>query len=127
MCICDYSNIIPKGILPIVLKAHGWIYSNSIDYKGFTLLKPDFYPLGFVLAVSKKAVIVCDGESLIKFKGNEYADVQEIIEQFGYNIITTFPKWEFVIEREWVIKKNGEYIHSFTSFDQIVERKKIRC
>jgi len=125
--LCDYSNIIPKGMLPIVLEAHGWIYKDSISYLDYTLMKPDFYPSGFVLAVSKKAIIVCGGESLIKFKGNEYSDVKELIDEFGRAIIDTFPQWTFEIEKEWTVMKNGEYVHSFSSFAQIAERKKLRC
>lgn len=127
MDLCDYSNIIPKGMLPIVLEAHGWIYKDSISYLDYTLMKPDFYPSGFVLAVSKKAIIVCGGESLIKFKGNEYSDVKELIDEFGRAIIDTFPQWTFEIEKEWTVMKNGEYVHSFSSFAQIAERKKLRC
>lgn len=127
MELCDYSNIIPKGMLPIVLEAHGWIYKDSISYLNYTLMKPDFYPTGFVLAVSKKAVIICDGSSLIKFKDIEYTDVEEIISKFGRAIIDTFPQWEFEIEKEWTVMKNGVYVHSFSSFDQIEERKKLRC
>ena len=127
MELCDYSNIIPKGMLPIVLEAHGWIYKDSISYLNYTLMKPDFYPTGFVLAVSKKAVIICDGSSLIKFKDIEYTDVEEIIRKFGRAIIDTFPQWEFEIEKEWTVMKNGVYVHSFSSFDQIEERKKLRC
>jgi len=127
MELCDYSNIIPKGMLPIVLEAHGWIYKDSISYLDYTLMKPDFYPSGFVLAVSKKAVIICDGSSLIKYNGNEYSDIEEMIKLHGREIIKTFPQWEFEIEKEWTVMKNGQYVHSFTSFDQITERKKLRC
>ena len=127
MELCDYSNIIPKGMLPIVLEAHGWIYKDSFSYLDYTLMKPDFYPTGFVLAVSKKAVIICDGSSLIKFKDEEYTEVEEMINKFGKAIIETFPQWEFEIEKEWTVMKNGEYVHSFSSFDQIAERKKLRC
>lgn len=127
MELCDYSNIIPKGMLPIVLEAHGWIYKDSISYQDYTLMKPDFYPSGFVLAVSKKAVIICDGTSLIKFNGIEYSDIEEMIELHGKDIIETFSQWEFEIEKEWTVMKNGQYVHSFTSFDQITERKKLRC
>jgi len=127
MDLCDYSNIIPKGMLPIVLEAHGWIYKDSLSYLDYTLMKPDFYPSGFVLALSKKAVIICDGTSLIKYNGDEYSDIEEMIEQHGKDIIETFSQWEFEIEKEWTVMKNGQYVHSFTSFDQITERKKLRC
>ena len=114
-------------MLPIVLESHGWIYKDSISYLDYTLMKPDFYPSGFVLAVSKKAVIICDGSSLIKYNGNEYSDIEEMIKLHGREIIKTFPQWEFEIEKEWTVMKNGQYVHSFTSFDQITERKKLRC
>lgn len=127
MELCDYSNIIPKGMLPIVLEAHGWIYKDSLSYLDYTLMKPDFYPSGFVLAVSKKAVIICDGDTLIRFKGIEYSDITDLINEFGKEIINTFPQWDFVIEKEWTVMKNGQYVHSFSSFDQIEERKKLRC
>ena len=127
MELCDYSNIIPKGMLTIVLEAHGWIYKDSLSYLNYTLMKPDFYPSGFVLALSKKAVIICDGISLIKYNGSEYSDIEEMIEQHGKDIIETFSQWEFEIEKEWTVMKNGQYVHSFTSFDQITERKKLRC
>jgi len=127
----DNNNFIPINTIGVVLSAFGWSHSESKNYTTseelVTIVKPDFYPNGHVLAVSKKAIIVCDGESQFEYQGKEYNDVQEIIGEFGIQIIETFPQWKFTIEKEWTIKKNGEYVHSFSSLKELRHRKKLRC
>tara|TARA_R100000742_G_C4279366_1_gene103739 strand:- start:3193 stop:3573 length:381 start_codon:yes stop_codon:yes gene_type:complete len=125
--LCDYENILPNEILPALLKSQGWLYRDSKQYKDYTLMKPDFYPVGYVLAVSMKAVIVCDGETLIEYKDKLYTDVEDMISEYGIDVISTFHSWKFLVEREWVVKKNGEYVHSFSSCYQIGKRSKLRC
>ena len=125
--LCDYTNIIPTGILPVLLKSQGWLYRDSKEYNEYTLMKPDFYPVWYVLAVSMKAVIVCDCETIIEYKNKQYTDVEDLISEYGIDVISTYPSWNFLVEREWVVKKNGKYVYSFSSFDQITERKKLRC
>ena len=70
--LCDYANILPTEILPVFLKSQGWLYRDSKKYKDYTLMKPDFYPVGYVLAVSMKAVIICDGETFIEYNDKQY-------------------------------------------------------
>ena len=127
----DNRNFIPLNTIGVVLSAFGWSHSESKDYsvgkETLTIVKPDFYPAGHVLAVSKKAVIVCDGESQFEYQGKEYNDVQEIIGEFGIQIIETFPEWIFTLEKEWTIMKNGQYVHSFSSLNELRHRKKLRC
>jgi hypothetical protein len=128
----DNYNFLPPNTIHLLLDAFGWSYSKSNDYRNLdninmTLLRADFYPVGHVLAVSKKAVIVCDGESLIEYKDEVYEDVQELIDKFGNSVIDKFSSWKFLSEKEWTVKKNGEYVHSFSSFKDIKHRKKLRC
>tara|TARA_R100000781_G_scaffold9994_1_gene9680 strand:+ start:157 stop:585 length:429 start_codon:yes stop_codon:yes gene_type:complete len=127
----DNVNFIPVNTIGIVMSAFGWTHSESQNYsisgESLTVVKPDFYPNGHVLAVSKKAVIICDGESHFEYRGKEYTDIQEIIGEFGIQIIETFPEWVFTIEKEWTIMKNGEFVHSFSSLNELRHRKKLRC
>ena len=103
------------------MKTFGWTLSNYHVHREFALMRADFYPTGFVLATSKRAVIVCDGESEIQYDGNTFNDVEELFSIYGRtDILDVFYDWEFKMVKEWVVKKsNGEFLSTFTTLKEM--------
>ena len=122
----DNLNFTDKVNVPLFLKAFGWICKDFHTYEDLAPLKADFYPKGFVLALSKKAVILCDGESLIRYNGEEYNSFDELKAKYGKDAYLTFPDWELIEEKEWVVKKNGEWVYAFTDFSELPFRSNMK-
>ena len=122
----DGLNFTGKANLPLLLSAFGWICKDFMVCDNLAPLKADFYPKGFVLALSKKAVILCDGESLIRYDGEEFESFADLKFKYGRNAYRTFPDWEIVVEKEWVVKKNGEWLYAFTNFSELPFRSNMK-
>jgi hypothetical protein len=50
-----------------------------------------------------------------------------MIERYGNKAIETFPEWEIKIEKQWAIKKSGEWVSAFTNLAEMPYRKTVRC
>ena len=122
----DGVNFVDKRVPPNLLKAFGWICKDFKTYDGLAPVKADFYPKGWVLALSKRAIIICDGETLIRYKGEEYYSFDELKQRWGNEAYLTFPDWEIIEEKEWVIKKNGEWLYSFSDFSELPFRSEMK-
>lgn len=59
-----------------------WKVKEYKMFNGLVLLKPDFYPED-ILAYSKKAIIICDGSSVINYRGYVFSDTQELVKKYG--------------------------------------------
>ena len=68
MSLLDNDSFIQKNIVRDVMRTFGWTLTDYIGYQEFALMRADFYPTGFVLATSKRAIITCDGESEISLE-----------------------------------------------------------
>ena len=105
-----------------------WDVKQYEMYDGLVMLKPDFYPTGYILAYSKKAIIICDGSSVINYQGHIFNDVQELVKKYGEKILSEYQTWDFKQEKEWLIKKlNGDWVGSFSKMSELKNRRKLRC
>ena len=126
-----------EDVLTIILKQLGWTYSGSLsdiliehDLKGPVVpIKADFYPIGWKLANSTKAIIVCDGyKSVINYKNERFLTAWGIYSRFGEEALNDIENWEFEEEMEWLIKRyNGDIVTSFTKLTDLPFRTSIRC
>ena len=123
----DNINFMKKEVFPEFLSIFGWKVKEFKTYDGLAVIRADFYPIGHVLAISKKAVIVCEGNSQFDCSGSCYYDFKELIKQEGDSAYETFPSWVITVEKEWTIRKNGEWIHSFSNLQDMPYRKQVKC
>lgn len=106
----------------------GWNAKNDfLIHKDMAVVRADFYPTGHVFAISKKAVIVCDGKMEIEYKGKTYTDFSELYDKYGNKAFDTFPDWDIKVEKQWTVKKNGQWCAAFTNLAEMPYRKTIRC
>ena len=122
--------------LALILNTFGWDYSNHLGQvckeHNFDVAIPfraDFYPIGYKLAQSNKAIIVCDGtKSVIQYKSIIYNSPWEIYETWGIDRFGDMENWIFEEEKEWLIKKmNGDWVKTFTNLNKCPFRTTIRC
>jgi hypothetical protein len=124
----DNINFIKAGVLPEILKIFGWeLKDNLMVHNGLAVVRADFYPLGHVFAYSSKALIICDGEMCIKYRGKEYSTFGQLIEEYGHNAFETFPEWEIKVEKQWAIMRSGKWVTAFTNLAEMPYRKTVRC
>ena len=98
-----------------ILKTFGWEIKEPIIQKGILFFKADFYEDGFVLADRKNAVITSEGETLFYIDGKKYTNISTAIKDLGFYILESINKWDWKIEKEWVVtKKNGKFITTFS-------------
>ena len=130
------NNYISNSVLKIILSQLGWDYANHLEdyvkekelYEGEIPFRADFYPEGVRLASSKKAIIVSDGTTRIKYKEVVYLSPWMIFECFGQQALDDIDNWEFLEERQWLIKKvNGDWVRPFTILTECPFRTSIRC
>jgi hypothetical protein len=50
-----------------------------------------------------------------------------LISKHGETALEDFDNWKFIEEKEWVIYKDGEWLHSFTSLLELPNAKTYRC
>ena len=130
-------NYISDSALGMILTQLGWDYSNLlIDYvkehPNYNMeeipFRADFYPEGAKLASSKKAHIICDGQSFIEYKGIPYLSPWMIFESHGESALKDIDNWVFKEEKQWLIKKtNGDWVQPFTLLTECPFRTSIRC
>ncbi len=124
----DNNNFIDKDAFPTLMKIFGWdVKDDFMTHENMAVVRADFYPTGHVFAYSKKAVIVCDGKMNITYKGKSYTDFSELEEEYGTKAIATFPKWDIKMEKQWTVKKNGQWVAAFTNLAEMPYRKTLRC
>ena len=130
------NNYMPTVVLETILSQLGWDYSNCLEgyvnekslYKGDIPFRADFYPEGARLATSKKAIIIADGETKIKYKDELYLSPWMIFECHGQSALDDIENWVFIEERQWLIKKiNGDWVRPFTLLTECPFRTTIRC
>ena len=122
--------------LGLILNTFGWDYCNHLgqlckehDFEMAIPFRADFYPVGYKLAQSKKAIIICDGtNTVIRYKSKVYSSPWEIYELWGKESFEDIENWIFEEEKEWLIKKtSGEWINTFTRLNECPFRTTIRC
>ena len=126
--LCDNVNFIAPQLLPKWFETFGWNLKKFDTYNGLAVARADFYPIGFIIGFSNKAIIICDGETKINYNGEEYFDFEELKNKLGEKAYSTFPEWRIEIEKQWTIKKtNGEWVAAFSDLSEMPFRKDIRC
>jgi len=124
----DLKNTISENAMQLMFELNGWTLTQPFTHKGIAFVKPDFYPDRFVIGTSKKGYIYACGHSRITYRGRVFDSVKELIDINGNSAIDNFKEWLFEVEKEWVITRNGQdFIFSFTTLDQLPNRKKVRC
>lgn len=123
----DNINFTDKEQFPALLKIFGWNARDFNTFRNMAIVRADFYPVGHVLAFSKKAVIMCDGEMQIVYDNKTFTDFQHMLELYGDKAYETFPNWEIKVEKQWAIKKNGEWVAAFSNLAEMPFSKQVRC
>ena len=126
--ISDNKQILNKELFLSCMELCDWKVKEYKMFNGLVLLKPDFYPEGYILAYSKKAIIICDGSSVINYRGYVFSDTQELVKKYGEKILSEYQTWDFKQEKEWLIKRlNGQWVGSFSKMSELKHRKNLRC
>lgn len=123
----DLINFIHENGLKLMLDVKGWKYSSSIIIDGLAVVKPDFYPNYYKLALGKKGYIYAEGHSRIEYAGRVFNSTEELLSVCGEDSIHNFQDWVFLEEKEWVITDGENWLVSFTDLTQLPNRKKYRC
>lgn len=123
----NLSNFISTEALKLFLETKGWQMLQPIVIKETAVFKPDFYEDMFIIAQGKSGTICAKGHSIINYQGNTFDCVEMLISKHGELAIEDFDNWEFIEEKEWVIYKGGEWLHSFTTLLELPYAKKYRC
>ena len=127
MILKDNINFTTKEQFPALLNVFGWQVRTFKTYKNLAVVRADFYPTGYVLGFSKKAIIICDGEMQIIYDNKTFTDFEHMIEVYGERAYDTFPDWEIKIEKQWAIKRNGQWVKAFTNLSEMPYSKQVRC
>ena len=133
----DGREFMSEGALRIILKQLGWDYDNSLTDitklehnidSDIVPLRADFYPDGWTLARSNKAIIRAGGKSVIHYKNERFLSGWGIYERFGHDGLNDIENWEYEEEMEWtIVKHNGEWVTTFTHLTECPFRTKVRC
>ena len=105
----------------------GWQLKDYKTVGDLAIARADFYPVGYLLATSKKAVIICEGECEFSYKGEVFKDFDQLYSILGDGAYETFPDWEIKVEKQWTVKRNGEWVWAFSHLQEMPTRKQIRC
>ena len=133
----DGLEFMSEGALKMVLEQLGWDYSydltnitkleHNID-SDVLPLRADFYPDGWTLARSNKAVIRAFGKTTIKYKNYTYGSPWELVNDWGIDSLDDIGNWKFEEEMEWtIVKFNGDWVTTFTYLTECPFRTKVRC
>ena len=133
----DGREFMSEGALRIILEQLGWNYDNSLTDitklehnidNDIVPLRADFYPDGWTLARSSKAIIRVGGKTIIKYKNYTYGSPWSIVDDWGNDSLNDIENWEFEEEREWTITKfDGSWITTFTYLTECPFRTKVKC
>lgn len=110
-----------------MFKLNGWVVQAVRDIDNVSVFKPDFYDNEHIIATSNKAIIVARGYTSIEYKGVIFETPDSLLSKFGKEAIQDFSNWDFSVEKEWVIVKDGEWITSFTTLDKLPKTTTYRC
>ena len=99
----DGKNFMEIGTLKIVLGQMGWIFADNLSneikdiYNSSHIvpLMPDFYKKGTVLAVSKIALILADGEPEVMYKIMKFKILRASVRAYQRNLNTHSSYKEF--------------------------------
>ena len=109
------------------MQVRGWRLMNPLVQEGLVIFKPDFYPNGHVIGLSKGGYIYSAGNTLIQYKENTYESIEDLLEKEPL-AIHDFGEWVFKEEKEWVVTRTGkEYLYSFSNVHKIPKRTTYRC
>ena len=133
----DGLEFMSEGALKMVLEQLGWDYADmltditkrehNID-SDIIPLRADFYPDGWTLARSNKALIRAYGKTIIDYKDITYLSPWEIYDKLGQDALDDIENWEFKEEMEWTITKfNGDWVTTFTYLTECPFRTKVKC
>ena len=100
---------------------------KPIIFEERAVFKPDFYEDDYIIAQGKYGKICAKGHSKINYQGSSFDSVEMLISKHGEIAIGDFDNWEFLEEKEWVIYKNGDWLHSFTTLLELPKASKFRC
>jgi hypothetical protein len=128
----DGLNFMSENAICMVIEQLGWNPRDSfikVELSGdLVFLKPDFYESGSIIASSKRAIIVADGESEVIIRNEVFSSPIKAVSKFGALILYEIDDWNWVSEKEWLIKKlSGEWIKTFSTFYDCPYRTTIRC
>lgn len=124
----DNINFVDKELFPQLMGIFGWKAKEWDTHDGLAVVRADFYPCGHVLAFSSRAqcLIVCDGEMCIEYDGHTFTDFEQMEEKYGTKAYETFPDWTIKVEKQWAIKRNGQWVMAFSNLAEIPYRKAIQ-
>ena len=122
----NLKHFMSPEALKILFELNGWNLTEPIIQNEVAVFTPDFYPEGYIIGRGKYGVIYASGETKILFNKKEYSSVSVLLEECPF-AINSFDEWEFVIEKEWVISKKGEWLSSFSTLLQLPKASKYRC
>tara|TARA_R100000329_G_scaffold149813_2_gene141245 strand:+ start:1671 stop:2054 length:384 start_codon:yes stop_codon:yes gene_type:complete len=126
--ISDNKHFLKEELFLSCMELSEWDVRNYKMHNGLVLLKPDFYPEGYILAYSKKAIIICDGSSVINYRGSVFTDTESLVKKYGEKILSEHQTWDYKQEKEWLIKRlNGDWVDTFSKLSELKHRKKLRC
>ena len=123
----DLRNFISEKALDLFLQTKGWKLLEPIVIKEHAVFKPDFYTNSTIIAKGKYGSIVAVGNTLINYKEESFNCANDVILKHGEEAIEDFQNWEFEEEMEWVIFKNGDWLHSFSNLLELPKASKYRC
>jgi len=123
----DENNFCQPKLFNDLMNIFGWQLKEFKTVQDLAVVRADFYPVGHLLAISKKAVVICDGESEFIYNGNTYTDFNDLYSEIGDKAYNTFPDWEVIIEKQWAVKRNGQWVSAFTNIKEMPTTKQIRC
>lgn len=123
----DLRNFVSADALNLFLETKGWKMIKPIIFEEQAVFKPDFYEDNYTIAQGKYGKICARGQSKINYQGNSFDSVAMLIFKHGETAIGDFDNWEFLEEKEWVIYKNGDWLHSFTTLLELPKASKFRC
>jgi hypothetical protein len=124
----DLLNFINENGLEIMLDLKGWKYlSTAIIIDNLAVVKPDFYPDKHILARGKRGYIYASGSTRIKYAGQEFSSVGDLLAECGQSSLDEYKEWVFLEEKEWVITNGTNWLASFTTLDKLPKRTLYRC
>ena len=123
----DNINFCDRKLFANLMDLFGWQLKEFKTVGEIAVARADFYPVGYLLATSKKAVIICEGECLFLYRDEVYKDFDELYSIMGDKAYETFPEWEIRVEKQWAVKKNGQWVGAFSHLHEMPTRKQLRC
>tara|TARA_R100000482_G_scaffold108738_1_gene50970 strand:- start:276 stop:647 length:372 start_codon:yes stop_codon:yes gene_type:complete len=122
----NLKHFMSPDALKILFELNGWNLTKPFIRDEVAVFTPDFYPEGYVIGRGKYGQIYASGETKILFKDKEYSSVSILLEEYPF-AVNNFDEWEFIIEKEWVISKKGEWLSSFSTLFELPKASKYRC